>query len=39
MKGDGSIYMCAVEEEFLWLENVRATIDTQQNLEEGECIS
>jgi hypothetical protein len=39
MKGDGSIYMCAVKEEFLWLENVRATIDTQQNLEEGECIS
>jgi hypothetical protein len=39
MKRDGSMYMCAVKKEFLWLENVRATIDTQQNLEEGKCIS
>ena len=33
------MYMCAVKKEFLWLENVRATIDIQQNLEEGKCIS
>ena len=39
MKGDGAIYTCAVKEELLWLENVRTTIDTQQNLQEGECLS
>ena len=39
MKGDCSICTCAVKEKFLWLENVRATIDTQHNLEEGKCIS
>ena len=39
MKGGGSFYTCAVKEEFLWLANVRATIDTQQNLQEGNYIS
>ena len=39
MKGEGAIYTCAVKEELLWLENVRTTIDTQQNLQEGECLS
>ena len=39
MQGDGSTYVCAVKEEFLWLEPVRAAIDSQQNLEDGQCIS
>ena len=38
MQGDGSTYVCAVIEEFLWLETVRAAIDRQQNLEDGQCI-